>query len=212
MTTTSSYPDRGSRGSGWTAVEKEELERAVRERQAGFWLYLLSDALIFALLFATWAVMADRIATGPDTRSLLDLNKAFVETMLLLSSSFTFGLATLELRADRVRNCLLWMAVTFLLGAAFLGFELTEFMGLIDQGAGPDVSGSLSSFFTLVGTHGLHVTAGLVWLAVSFIQLLVIGNDIQLCARIERLGMFWHFLDIVWIGIFTFVYLWGAAA
>lgn len=183
--------------------------RADQERALGFWLYLMSDAILFALLFATYVVMIGRYAGGPGGHSLFDLSNAFTETLLLLTSTLTFGLATVSARHSQ-RNMLFWMGVTFLLGAGFVFLELRELTGLVQQGAGPARSGFLSAFFTLVGTHGLHVTVGLVWIAVVMGQIVFQGLTPEVAGRFQRLGFFWHFLDIVWIGIFSVVYLPGA--
>jgi cytochrome o ubiquinol oxidase subunit 3 len=187
-----------------------EEARARDERAFGFWIYLMSDAIIFSLLFATYAVMVDRTAGGPQAHNLFDLSTTFGETMLLLFSSTTFGLASLAIRAKNKGAVLFWLAVTFVLGAGFVGMEITEFYGMVAAGAGPGRSGFLSSFFTLVATHGLHVTSGLIWIVVLGIEVLVKGLTAPVTSRIHRLGLFWHFLDIVWIGIFSVVYLPGS--
>lgn len=188
----------------------EEEANAREERAFGFWIYLMSDAIIFSLLFATYAVMVGRTAGGPQAHGLFDLRYTFGETMLLLFSSMTFGLASLSIRAENKRAVLFWLVVSFLLGAGFVGMEIHEFYGMVTAGAGPDRSGFLSSFFTLVGTHGLHVTCGLVWMAVLSTQVMIKGLTDPVCSRLYRLGLFWHFLDIVWIAIFSVVYLPGS--
>jgi cytochrome o ubiquinol oxidase subunit 3 len=180
---------------------------AYAQRAFGFWLYLMSDAIIFALLFATYAVMAGNVAGGPSGRTLFSLSNTFAETMVLLFSSITFGFATLAMRVGRKSGVLAWLAVTFVLGAGFVALEIREFAGMIGAGAGPDRSGFLSSFFTLVGTHGLHVTSGLIWILVMAGQVTVKGLSAPVVSRLSRLALFWHFLDIVWIGIFSVVYL-----
>jgi len=179
------------------------------EKALGFWLYLMSDAIIFALLFATYVVMVPNTAGGPTGKTLFSLNRAFAETMLLLCSSLTFGLASLSVRSGRRYLALAWLAVTVLLGAGFLALEISEFTGMYAQGAGPQRSGFLSAFFTLVGTHGMHVTMGLIWIPILSLQALVKGLTAPVTSRLFRLGLFWHFLDIVWIGIFSIVYLPG---
>jgi cytochrome o ubiquinol oxidase subunit 3 len=179
------------------------------EKALGFWLYLMSDAVIFALLFATYVVMAPNHAGGPTGQTLFNLGRTFVETMLLLCSSITFGFATVAVRLGRPPAVLGWLAVTFVLGAGFLALELSEFTGMYAQGAGPQRSGFLSAFFALVGTHGLHVGMGLIWILILSIQLLARGLSEPVASRLFRLGLFWHFLDIVWIGIFSIVYLPG---
>jgi len=179
------------------------------EKALGFWLYLMSDAIIFALLFATYVVMAPNHAGGPTGKTLFSLNRAFAETMLLLCSSITFGFASVSVRSGGRPLALGWFAVTFVLGGGFLAMEISEFTGMYMQGAGPQRSGFLSAFFTLVGTHGLHVTMGLVWIVILSLQVLVKGLTEPVRSRLFRLGLFWHFLDIVWIGIFSIVYLPG---
>lgn len=179
------------------------------QRAFGFWLYLMSDAIIFSLLFATYAVMARNNAGGPTANMLFSLPNAFAETMLLLFSSITFGLATLAMKSDAKQRMLAWLLVTFLLGLGFVGLEIREFHGMVRAGAGPDRSGFLSAFFTLVGTHGLHVTFGLIWILIMTSQVIIKGLTIPVASRFLRLGLFWHFLDIIWIGIFSIVYLPG---
>ncbi|ACY32895.1 MULTISPECIES: cytochrome o ubiquinol oxidase subunit III [Comamonas] len=175
----------------------------------GFWLYLMSDCLIFAALFATYGVLGRSYAGGPSGKDLFDLSLVAVNTAFLLMSSITFGFAMLQKQKKNVNGTLLWLAVTGLLGAAFLAVELYEFHHLIHQGATPQSSAFLSSFFTLVGTHGIHVTFGLVWLITLMIQIKKHGLINENVRRINCLSMFWHFLDVVWIGVFTFVYLMG---
>jgi len=175
----------------------------------GFWIYLMSDCLIFASLFATFGVLAGSAAGGPAARDLFDLPYVATETALLLISSFTFGLASIALRAGRKEIVALWLVVTFAFGLGFIAMEVHEFTHLVEIGAGPDRSAFLSAYFTLVGTHGLHVTAGLVWLAVMIHQLFAFGLDGVVRRRLACLSLFWHFLDLVWICVFTFVYLRG---
>ena len=179
------------------------------QRAFGFWLYLMSDAILFSLLFATYAVMARNNAGGPTGHTLFSLPNAFGETMLLLFSSITFGLATLAMKSGEKERMLSWLLVTFLLGLGFVGLEIREFHGMVRAGAGPDRSGFLSAFFTLVGTHGLHVTFGLIWILIMTSQVVIKGLTVPVTSRFLRLGLFWHFLDIVWIGIFSVVYLPG---
>jgi len=179
------------------------------EKAFGFWIYLMTDAVIFALLFATYVVMVNNTAGGPSGRDLFDLSRTFAETMLLLLSSLTFGLAVLALAAANRASVLRWLAVTFVLGLGFVILEVGEFRSMIAAGAGPDRSGFLSAFFTLVGTHGLHVSLGLLCIAVVAGQVAVKGLTGAVASRLLRLALFWHFLDIVWIGIFSVVYLPG---
>jgi len=179
------------------------------ERAFGFWLYLMSDAIIFSLLFATYAVMVYNTAGGPSGKTLFSLPNAFAETMLLLSSSITFGFASVAMKSGKTAGVLAWLVVTFVLGLGFVGLEIREFLGLIQVGAGPDRSGFLSAFFALVGTHGLHVSFGLVFILIMMSQVVIKGLTAPVASRFLRLGLFWHFLDIVWIGIFSVVYLPG---
>jgi cytochrome o ubiquinol oxidase subunit 3 len=175
----------------------------------GFWLYLMSDCLVFACLFATYAVLGRSYAGGPTGAELFDLPLVAVNTSLLLLSSITYGFAMLEMQRKRLRNTLIWLGVTGVLGACFIWFELYEFVHLIHEGAGPQRSGFLTSFFALVGTHGLHVSFGIIWLVTLMFQLGRHGLSHDNQRRLMCLSMFWHFLDVVWIGVFTFVYLMG---
>ena len=176
----------------------------------GFWLYLMSDCLVFACLFAAYGVLGRNYAAGPSGADLFDLPLVAVNTSLLLLSSITYGFAMLEMQRARQGAVLAWLAVTGLLGAGFIGLELYEFVHLIHEGAGPQRSAFLSSFFTLVGTHGLHVSFGIVWLVTLMVQVGKHGLIAENKRRLMCLSMFWHFLDVVWIGVFTFVYLMGA--
>jgi len=175
----------------------------------GFWMYLMSDCLIFACLFATYAVLSGSFAAGPGPRDLFDLNLVALNTAMLLFSSITYGFAMLASAKGRVGGTIGWLGVTGLFGLAFLGIELYEFAHLIHEGATPMRSGFLSAFFALVGTHGLHVTFGLIWLVVLMVQLRMKGLIPANMRRLMCLSMFWHFLDVIWIGVFTFVYLMG---
>ncbi len=176
----------------------------------GFWLYLMSDCLIFACLFAVYGVLGRSYAAGPSGADLFDLPLVALNTSMLLFSSITYGFAILEMQRNRLKPMLLWLGVTGLFGLAFLYLELSEFAHLIHEGAGPQRSAFLSSFFTLVGTHGLHVTFGIVWLITLMVQVGRGGLTPANRRRLYCLSMFWHFLDVVWIGVFTFVYLMGS--
>ena len=175
----------------------------------GFWLYLMSDCLIFAALFATYGVLGRSYAAGPTGAQLFDLTLVAINTAFLLLSSITFGFAMLRKQQNDVKGTLVWLAVTGFFGLCFLGLELYEFAHLIHQGATPQRSAFLSAFFALVGTHGLHVTFGIVWLVVLMVQVHKIGLTEPNRRRLACLSLFWHFLDVIWIGVFTFVYLMG---
>jgi cytochrome o ubiquinol oxidase subunit III len=175
----------------------------------GFWIYLMSDCLIFATLFATFGVLANATAGGPGAQQLFEPSYVLGETLLLLASSVTFGLAVLSLHAQRRAAVIAWLAVTFAFGAGFIGMEVHEFAKLVAENAGPGTSAYLSAYFTLVGTHGLHVTVGLLWIALMMHQTLKFGLTSTVRRRLACLSLFWHFLDLVWICVFTFVYLRG---
>jgi cytochrome o ubiquinol oxidase subunit 3 len=189
-----------------------ETHAAAEEKVFGFWVFLMSDLIIFALLFATYAVMLPATAGGPTPKDIFDLKSAASETGVLLTSSFTFGMASLAMKYGRSRGPLIaWLAVTLLLGLIFLGFEVHDFLDYVAEGAAPSRSGFLSALFVLVSTHGLHVTAGCIWIVTMIVQSFVFGVDRDVKIRILRLGLFWHFLDIVWVGIFSVVFLQGLA-
>ena len=175
----------------------------------GFWIYLMSDCLIFAILFATYGVLGGNYAAGPAPKDLFDLSLVAVNTTMLLLSSITYGFAMLTMQQNRIGQTQMWLAITGLFGLAFIGIELSEFAHMIHEGATPQRSAFLSSFFTLVATHGLHVTFGLVWLVTLMTQVARFGLIEANRRRLMCLSMFWHFLDVVWIGVFTFVYLMG---
>jgi cytochrome o ubiquinol oxidase subunit 3 len=176
----------------------------------GFWLYLMSDCLIFACLFAVYAVLGRNYAGGPTGAQLFDLPVVAVNTSLLLLSSITYGFAMVSMNRRHIRSTLGWLAVTGLLGAGFIALELREFSHFIQDGATPQRSAFLSSFFTLVGTHGLHVTFGMLWLLTLMAQVMKHGLVEENRRRLMCLSMFWHFLDVVWVAVFTVVYLMGA--
>ncbi|HRN88733.1 cytochrome o ubiquinol oxidase subunit III [Hyphomicrobium sp.] len=175
----------------------------------GFWIYLMSDCLIFAVLFAIYGVLGASYAAGPAPKDLFDLELVAINTAMLLFSSLTFGFAMLAMLKQNVRGTLIWLGVTGLFGLAFLAIELYEFAHLIHLGATPQRSAFLSSFFTLVGTHGLHVAFGILWLVTLMVQVNRFGLIEANKRRLMCLSMFWHFLDVIWIGVFTFVYLLG---
>jgi cytochrome o ubiquinol oxidase subunit 3 len=175
----------------------------------GFWIYLMSDCLIFACLFATYAVLGRNYAGGPSGAEVFELPTVALNTAFLLVSSITYGFAMLSAQKKNVKAVQMWLLVTGILGACFLGLELTEFHNLIAEGNGPWRSGFLTAFFSLVGTHGLHVTFGIVWLVTLMVQVGKHGVTGANYRRLACLSMFWHFLDVIWIGVFTFVYLMG---
>ncbi len=187
-----------------------DMDERGEELIFGFWVFMMSDAVVFGLLFGVYATMLRAEAGGPGPHQLYDIGSAFIETMLLLTSSFTFGFASLSLKHSRSRLPLVfWLAVTMALGLAFLGFEIHDFLSMFAKGGGPTRSGFTSAFFSLVPLHGLHVTAGIVWMLAMIAQLAVYGIDREVKYGLLRLGLFWHFLDIVWVAIFTVVYLGG---
>lgn len=196
-------------GSAHDDLVAHHRHEAAASQAMGFWLYLMSDLVIFATIFATFLVLSRGFAGGPTGRELFDPAFVLLETMLLLCSSGTCGLAMLAMHDGAHRRLLAWLAVTFLFGTGFIAMEVHEFHALIREGNGPGRSAFLSAFFTLVGTHGLHVASGLLWLAVAMSQVAVKGLTVPVRARLMRFSMFWHFLDIVWVAVFTIVYLLG---
>ncbi|MEM9602090.1 MAG: cytochrome o ubiquinol oxidase subunit III [Pseudomonadota bacterium] len=175
----------------------------------GFWLYLMSDCLIFGILFAVHAVLGQNYAAGPSPADLFDLRLIAVSTAMLLLSSITYGFAMIAMQARQLRALVVWLIVTGLFGLGFLGLEIYEFAHLWQIGATPNASAFLSSFYLLVGTHGLHVTVGVIWLCVLLSQLGLHGITPANERRVMCLSLFWHFLDLIWIGVFSFVYLTG---
>jgi cytochrome o ubiquinol oxidase subunit 3 len=175
----------------------------------GFWIFLLSDFVLFSGLFAAYAVLSDQTAGGPTGAELFNLRTVFIETMCLLFSSYTCGLGALSAERRQPGRFLIFAALTFVLGAAFLVIESTEFARMVAKGAGPSRSAFLSGFFTLVGTHGVHVTGGLLWLSYMVAQVVAKGLRPHVLRRLLCWSLFWHALDIVWVGVFTLVYLMG---
>jgi cytochrome o ubiquinol oxidase subunit 3 len=173
----------------------------------GFWLFLLSDIILFAALFATYAVLSGSTAGGPGGAQLFDKGRVFQETMFLLASSVTCGFGSLAVQRTDARGMYLWMGLTAVLGISFLTLEGGEFASMVAAGSGPGQSAFLSSFFALVGTHGLHVSAGLLWLSIMLLQVATLGFHPMVMRRFFCFALFWHALDIVWIGVFTIVYL-----
>ena len=176
----------------------------------GFWIFLLSDIIMFSALFATYAVLSGQTAGGPSGRELFELRHVGVETLCLLFSSYTCGLAFLAIERRRLRGFYLCCALTFVLGASFLGLEISEFAGMIARGAGPSRSAFLSAFFSLVGLHGIHVSAGLLWLTYMVAQTAAKGARDFVRRRLLCFSLFWHALDIIWVALLTLVYLMGA--
>ncbi|HET7266724.1 MAG TPA: cytochrome c oxidase subunit 3 [Oleiagrimonas sp.] len=189
-----------------------EAHKAAESMMFGFWVFLMSDAILFGMVFATYVTQLHATAGGPGPQDLYDIKSVFIETMLLLASSFTFGMASLSMKYEHGKAQLIgWLTITLLLGLAFLGFEVHDFLSMIDKGGAPERSGFASAFFDLVPLHGLHVTAGCIWLLGLVGQMLRYGLDTRTKLGVMRLALFWHFLDIVWIAIFSVVYLAGLA-
>ncbi|HEY4373216.1 MAG TPA: cytochrome (ubi)quinol oxidase subunit III [Burkholderiales bacterium] len=216
MSTTANHIDAGGHwhGAGHAEALTSGSEHGASKRVIvgyGFWIFLISDIIMFSAFFATYAVLTDSTAGGPSGRELFDTTTVAWETACLLSSTFFCGLAGLG--AYRRKNALFYgaMAVTFLLGAAFLFLEIHEFAGMIAEGNGPSRSAFLSAFFALIGCHGLHVTAGLLWLLTMVAQVRAKGYRDDILRRILCFGLFWHTLDIIWVALFSLVYLVGVA-
>ncbi|BDG49190.1 cytochrome aa3 quinol oxidase subunit III [Parageobacillus sp. KH3-4] len=175
----------------------------------GFWIFLGAEVALFATLFATYLVLFQRTGSGPTAKELFEVKDVLIETLLLLTSSFTCGLAVFEMRRNRLSGLLTWLLVTLLLGAGFITFEIREFIHYVHEGATMQTSAFLSSFFVLVGTHGAHVSLGIGWMILIIIQLLQRGLTPRTARKVFIVGLYWHFLDVVWIFIFTLVYLTG---
>jgi cytochrome o ubiquinol oxidase subunit 3 len=211
------FSDPNLVGHGGAQARRPHVSHAARDLASkriiagyGFWIFLLSDIIMFSAFFAAYAVLSGETAGGPSGKDLFDLTNVAIETACLLLSSFTCGIASIGARAH---NGLLYyggMAATFVFGAAFLFLEINEFLGLIAQGAGPTRSAFLSAFFTLVGCHGLHVTLGLLWLLTMMAQVFAKGYREDILRRVLCFSLFWHALDIIWVALFTVVYLYGA--
>lgn len=173
----------------------------------GFWVYLMTDLLMFSVLFAVYAVLSGNVIDKETSRELFSLPLALAETLILLTSSFTCGIGMIAARKGNKNQVLTWFGITFILGLMFLGLEFMEFAEFIHEGHTISSNAFFSSFFTLVGTHGLHITSGLLWMAITLVYIMVRGLNSQLVRKLAMLSLFWHFLDIVWIFIFTIVYL-----
>ena len=176
----------------------------------GFWIYIMSDCILFATIFAAYAVLHNNTYGGAGAKELFNMPYVLIETFILLISSFTYGLAMLGAHHGHKKQLMGWLAVTFMLGFSFICMEVNEFHHLIAEGHGPQHSAFLSAFFTLVGTHGLHVTCGLIWMVLLMLQVAKHGINGITTRKLTCLSLFWHFLDIVWICVFTIVYLMGA--
>lgn len=179
--------------------------------QFGFWVYIMTDCVLFASLFAAYAVLRNNTYGGPAGAELFSMPFVLTETLILLTSSFTCGLAMLAVQRQDRRAVMLWLCATLLLGMSFLGMEIHEFSNLVQEGHSWRASGFLTAFFSLVATHGLHITAGLLWITTMLLRLNRRGLTHATIKQIGLLSLFWHFLDIVWIFIFSIVYLMGAA-
>ena len=206
-------PSRGREHSHAAGLSEHEAHASsVRIVVAyGFWIFLISDIILFSAFFATYAVLSNSTAGGPAGRDLFDMRLVAIETACLLTSSMTCGLAGLGAQARNSRLFHGAMAVTFLLGAGFLAIELHEFADMVDKGAGPTRSAFLSAFFALIGCHGLHVSAGMLWLLTMMAQVFAKGYRADILRRMLCFSLFWHALDIIWVAVFTMVYLMGVA-
>lgn len=191
-------------------AEDPLLIKIASNKVYGFWIYLMSDCVLFATLFTTHALLGTGSISNQIGSNLFNLHTILIETFCLLTSTFTFGLSIHSMNQENKVQLLTWLMVTFILGASFVGLEINDFYYLIIGGNGPDQNAFLSSFFSLVGTHGLHVFFGLIWISVMVVQVLRKGLTLTTRTRLILLSLFWHFLDIVWICIFTFVYLTGS--
>jgi cytochrome o ubiquinol oxidase subunit III len=205
----------GARTPGFTMIaERAHAHDHAKSALSGFWLFMMSDLIIFGLMFATYVTMLVPMsfAGGPTPKTIFELPGAALETAALLTSTFTFGMASLAIQFDRSRDeVMAWLGVTLFLGLSFLGLEVREFAHLIGEGAVPERSGYLSAFFGLVPLHGFHVTAGIIWLLFMMFQIGEQGLTGPVRSRTARLALFWHFLDLIWVGIFSVVYLGGLA-
>ena len=192
------------------ADDPREVRAQVESDVFGFWIFLMGDAVVFALLFALYGTMVGATVGGPGPADEFKIGPAFVETLILLTSSFTFGMASIALKRDHAaKRLVLWLLATLALGVVFLIMEANDFATMVSHGATPDRSAFLSSFFVLVGMHGLHVTVGVVWIVVMLLQIASLGRDEKVRINLIRLSLFWHFLDVIWIAIFSVVYLQG---
>ncbi len=199
-----------------TTLEHSDIKRLQEEESAnnkifGFWIYIMADSIIFGTFFAVFVVLIRNTMDGHTPQTLFDLGNAFAETIALLTSSLTCGLAMLALKKGYVKRAIWLLIVTFIFGGIFLTLEVKEFIGFIDIGASPQSSGFLSGFFSLVGLHGAHLSIGMVWMLVMMFQLAFKGSTLETRTRLKLFSLFWHFLDIIWICIFSIVYLMGVS-
>ncbi|UOA30193.1 cytochrome o ubiquinol oxidase subunit III [Pseudosulfitobacter sp. DSM 107133] len=206
--TATTHPKEPAEGFDFYGEHHEEAHHEP-STMLGFWLYLMSDSLIFGILFAVYAVLGTSYAAGPAPSDLFEIEKILLSTFFLLFSSITYGFAVINMQQGKQGQMVTWLVVTGAFGLGFLGMEVLEFHHLWHLGAGPGASAFLSSFWVLVGTHGLHVTAGTIWLVVLLVQVQKHGLTTENKRRILCLSLFWHFLDLIWIGVFSFVYLTG---
>ena len=190
-------------------VEKEHHHDYGGDTVFGFWMYILSDCILFATLFAVYAVLGGNFAGAITDKDLFDLNYVLGETALLLFSSFTFGMAMLEANKNNISGLFNWLGITWLLGFGFLAMEINEFIHFTNEGGAPWASGAWAAFYALIGTHGLHVFAGMVWMIILAVMINNDGLTGDNKVRLVCLSLFWHFLDIIWICVFSFVYLMG---
>lgn len=191
-------------------IDEHELFHIASNRVLGFWVYLMSDCILFATLFATYAVLSTNYAGGPTGKEIFNLHDVLTQTFCLLISSFTCGLTILAVHKNKIQPVVCWLIITLLLGLSFNVLELREFSHLINDGHTPQRSAFLSAFFTLVGTHGLHVFCGCIWIMVMIGQVIKKGLILSTKTRLILFSLFWHLLDVIWICIFTLVYLMGS--
>ncbi|PLK58392.1 cytochrome o ubiquinol oxidase subunit III [Candidatus Palibaumannia cicadellinicola] len=192
-----------------TAHTQSGHQDAGAQKIFGFWIYLMSDCILFATLFATYAVLRKSVAGGPSGKDIFELPVMLVETFCLLFSSLTYGMGILAMHRAKISQVNTWLFLTFILGLCFISIELMEFHNLVAKGFGPNRSGFLSGFFGLVATHGVHVISGLIWIVVMMVQISSRGLTSLNQTRLQCLSLFWHFLDVIWICVFTVVYLMG---
>ncbi|OBZ15661.1 MULTISPECIES: cytochrome o ubiquinol oxidase subunit III [Bacillales] len=199
----------GGHGAGHGGGHHDDHHDQESMKLFGFWLFLITDVILFGTLFATYVVLRLNTDGGPTGAELLEMNGIIISTFILLTSSFTSGIAVLEMNKGNKRGLILWLAITAVLGASFVFLEVNEFMHLVHEGATIGTSAYWSAFFVLVGTHGLHVSLGLVWMVALILQLSRRGITPVTKRKVNIISLYWHFLDVVWIFVFTIVYLMG---